>query len=131
MPEGEGQFSYRSNYRTGSGTPRTTWILHHAALFAATRWTNLYFPASWLLRGDFVGGPVAPLFGHGVRDVPVRTAARRGWLAHTRYWRRHPEDAAAPDAPLVCLREAIDLEGQSLGGTPSSRAPNPAAGGVD
>lgn len=61
-------------------------ILHHAAPFAVTRWTNLYFP------GDIVGGPVARLFGEGVRDIEL-VAASRGWRddlfparSHTRYW---------------------------------------------
>jgi hypothetical protein len=37
---------------------------HHAAPFAVTRWTNLYFKSGvGGLAGDIVAGPVAPLFG--------------------------------------------------------------------
>ena len=38
-------------------------VLHHAAYFALTRWTNLYFP------GDLIGGEVGRLFGSGVLDL--------------------------------------------------------------
>ena len=59
-------------------------ILHHAALFACTRWTNLYFPADPL--AGRVGG--ADRFGLAVKDVrltPVRFRSRSP-LAHTAYW---------------------------------------------
>ena len=42
-----------------------TLILHHAAPFAATRWTNFFF------RDDPIGGPLANVFGYGVKDVAV------------------------------------------------------------
>jgi len=61
-------------------------VPHHAAPFAVTRWTNLYFPSHWLIHGDFIGGPVAGQFGAGVRDEKVRTSACLGFLAHTKYW---------------------------------------------
>ena len=95
--ERPGRFTYTDGER------RT--LLHQAALFAPTRWTNLYFPARMLLRGDAVGGPVAPVFGPGVLDVPVRTSLRWGWLAHTLYW----TPGGAQDTHLRALREAIDL----------------------
>ena len=53
--------------------------LHHAALFAVVEWTNFY------LDGDRIGGPLQPLFGDGVRDVPL-VLHRRRWTNHTRYW---------------------------------------------
>jgi len=84
-------------------------VLNSAALFASTAWTNLYFPSFALVRGDFVGGAVAPLFWDDVRDVPVRTNIWKGWLAHTHYWRRDARDDDLVDAPLVRLREALDL----------------------
>lgn len=108
-PEGKGVFSFEINYQAASGARRTVRVLHHAALFAVARWTNLYFPASRVLHGDPIGGPVARLFGPGVRDVAVQTATWRGWLAHTHYWRRCPKDAGMMDNPLDRLREALDL----------------------
>ena len=63
--------------------------LHHAALFACTRWNNLYFPAAGGFFGDLVGGPMRPWFGSGVRDVPLHSG--NPWIdrtvrAHTSYW---------------------------------------------
>ena len=56
----------------------------------SVRWSNLYFPYSRLIFGDLVGGPLAPAFGPGVRDIPVRPCVD-GWRAttvasHTKYW---------------------------------------------
>jgi hypothetical protein len=98
-------------------------ILHHAAPFAVTRWTNLYFPARRGLFGDIIGGPVAPVFGAGVKDVAVRL--KRDWLnrspgAHVRYWMREREtdpgdlpreaDTADAEPALEALRAAIALD---------------------
>lgn len=76
-------------------------ILHHAALFACTRWTNLYYAS------DPIGGPVGGCdrFGPGVSDVPIPPS---GWqsrtlLAHVRYWSRGEEGARA------ALLDALDL----------------------
>ncbi|AYQ30267.1 hypothetical protein DT070_20995 [Polaromonas sp. SP1] len=80
-------------------------VLHHAALFAVTRWTNLYFPCRALLWGDLVGGPVAGVFGAGVRDVPVRTRRRFGLCSHTFYWRA----ALRGDDHIDKLREAVNV----------------------
>lgn len=61
-------------------------ILHHGAPFAITRWTNLYFP------GDIIGGPVAGVFGKGIKDVELCPASRECLdslvpaRSHTRYW---------------------------------------------
>lgn len=78
--------------------------LHHAAVFAVTRWTNLYFPNQWLLWGDLVGGPVAPVFGAAVRDVPVSTSCRGGLLSHTSYWQPDLQNLH-----ILELRRALDL----------------------
>jgi hypothetical protein len=80
---------------------------NHAAVFAPTRWTNLYFPASWLIKGDLIGGPVAPVFGRGIRDVAVTTTQRGGLLGHTLYW-TCPDSAPAP-GHIAELRRALDL----------------------
>jgi hypothetical protein len=78
---------------------------HHAALFAATVWTNLYFPCRNLIRGDLIGGPIAPQLGLGIRDVPVKTSIWSGLLAHTRYWSAARED----DTHIDELRGALAL----------------------
>jgi hypothetical protein len=78
---------------------------HHAAVFGPTRWTNLYFPCRLLVWGDLIGGALNPLFGAAVRDVPVRTRARLGFLSHTLYWKLTGET----DEHVKALRDALDL----------------------
>lgn len=103
------------------GVPRFTYTwrgdthLHHAALFAPTRWTNLYF------AGDVIGGPMKEALGAGVEDVRL---ARPGWsrcpASHTKYWKAEPRKAEH----LERLREAVNLDckkwlSQALPGNPS------------
>ncbi len=86
--------------------------LHHAAVFACTRWTNLYFPARALVVGDLVGGPLAPVFGGAIKDVAVKTTAWFGLLSHTLYWQPH-----GSDTHVNVLRRALDLldnEGKTI-----------------
>jgi hypothetical protein len=81
--------------------------LHHAGLFACTRWSNLFFPALGGLFGDLAGGPLAPWFGPGVRDLAVRSGnpfVDRTLIAHTSYWKGN-----AP-ASLEPLLDALDLK---------------------
>jgi hypothetical protein len=99
----EGGLTYPVSYDV-HGTRRTIRVLHHGALFAITRWTNLYFP------GDFVGGPLAPLFGPGIEDRPVHD----DWLSftplsHTRYWPRARGHTKATES-IGVLREALGLD---------------------
>jgi hypothetical protein len=78
------QPSFRYPSRPAGSVDRRIHHFHHAAVFAATRWTNIY------AAGDFIGGPVAPVLGAAVRDR--RLGRRYGrWTAlpfvsHTRYW---------------------------------------------
>jgi hypothetical protein len=123
-------YSGRLPFTVGS-RPFSPLYLHHAAAFAVTRWTNLYFPAPLGLFGDIVGGPVSPVMGPGVLDLPVTVGKWKGWLAkswlsHTHYWSErggkqgylgrlttdeaaitHGERPSATEA----LRWAIDLKG--------------------
>src|SRR6185295_10335264 len=75
-------------------------ILHHAALFACTRWTNLYFPADPL--AGRVGG--ADRFGLAVKDVPLtpKRFRSRSPLSHTAYWSEG--ETGARDELLRALR---------------------------
>jgi hypothetical protein len=77
-------------------------ILHHAAVFACTRWTNLFFAS------DLIGGPVAgeALFGYGIKDIKVPAGSwTTRWTprSHVRYWAHAETDA------LRELWEALDL----------------------
>ena len=88
------------------------WQLHHAAPFAAVRWTNIHDPAVLVMLGDLISGAVAPVYGPGVIDVNLRD--RRGQaftFTHTRYWLMR-EEPAPPH--VVALREALDIAGQRL-----------------
>ena len=105
-------YSPRQPLDLGEGKKFTPLFLHHAAPFAATRWTNLYFPTVLGFFGDFVGGPLRPVFGNGIRDVKVRTEGYGGLanitlLAHTEYWR--PADNGDSRLSLPVLREALAL----------------------
>lgn len=83
-------------------TEKKVRVLHHAALFACTRWTNLYFEADPI--GGKVGG--ADRFGVAVADVKLRPQrfGSRTPLAHTAYWSEAETDAR--DALLNALRLA-------------------------
>ncbi|MBL4660111.1 MAG: hypothetical protein JKY19_07125 [Alcanivoracaceae bacterium] len=97
-PVSNPRFSY-SNSSTNGNIP------HHAAPFAATRWSNLYFPCKAIIKGDIVGGPVVPLFGPGIRDVPVESSQQYGLLLHTLYWHAKTDDAKH----LQAFQEVLDL----------------------
>jgi len=109
--DGKGDFSYTVSYDCAAGR-RSSRILHHAGWPACVQWTNLYFPCRYLLFGDAVGGPVAPLFGRGVADIAVKTTVNRGWLTHTHYWTAGACAAeAAADSSILRLRQALDIRG--------------------
>ena len=109
----------------GLGKKFTPLLLHHAAPFAVTRWTNLYFPAAFGLFGDFVGGPLRGVFGLGIRDVEVTLSRWHGLyartpLAHTSYWQREKDQEKERESSgqpgrrvnaLAALRRALDLSG--------------------
>lgn len=97
MDERDGKSFYLDNYVArcdGLEVKASFRVGHHGAAFGPTRWTNLYIPSRWLLAGDPVGGPCAPVFGAGVRDVAIRPSfdgwrrALRGCFpfAHGCYW---------------------------------------------
>lgn len=80
---------------------------HHAAVFAPTVWTNIFYPHFLGIFGDFVSGPVAPLLGPAVRDVrvPIGSPAFR----HLSYWARPRRDGSA----IRALRHALNLRGRN------------------
>jgi hypothetical protein len=79
-------------------------VPHHAAVFAPTVWTNLYFPCRRLIWGDLIGGPVATQLGVGIRDIPVETRIWGGLLSHTFYW-----TARDGDTHVAALRQVLAL----------------------
>ncbi len=98
LPEHTDSFTY--DPKTGEGE-----VPHHAAPFAPVRWTNIYAPRNNLLWGDVIAGPVAPLFGPGVKDVALCGDAAKSFVAHTKYWATGFGD----QEHLEALRAAINL----------------------
>jgi tetratricopeptide (TPR) repeat protein len=101
------------------------WSMHHAAPFAAVRWTNIHDPHRMIFQGDIISGPVAPVFGDGVRDIDLK--ALRGQsrcFSHTGYW-KPTADGSAPH--IDALRKAIDLLDRRDGEIWSTPAPGQSA----
>lgn len=87
------------------------WQLHHAAPFAAVRWTNVHDPARLVFFGDVISSPVARAFGSGVMDIDLR--AERGQslrFSHTRYWWM-PKSGGQTPKHVEILRRVLDLAG--------------------
>ncbi len=96
---------------------------NHAAVFALTRWTNLYFPWRGGFSGDPIGGPLRDTFGKWIVDIPLEPSPRG--VAHNLYLR--PTSATHVES----LRKALQLQ---VAATPNSLIPelvNPASIGAD
>ena len=93
------------------------YYLHHAAAFAATKWTNIYFP------GDFIGGKISKVLGIGINDIKVegkgliyKIISRISPFMHTAYWRNKVAlNQISKDKYLnayKALYEAMDLKNE-------------------
>jgi hypothetical protein len=76
--------------KTAGGSGR---FLHHAAPFASTRWTNLYFDR------DIIGGSIEEL-GTWIDNRPLDS---RGVFPHTKYWQTGRDHTA-----LNCALNLVD-----------------------
>jgi pimeloyl-ACP methyl ester carboxylesterase len=92
---------------------KNAWQLHHAALFAVVRWTNIHDPARLVAFGDLISGPVAPVFGEAIIDVDLKKLrGRQSWrFTHTRYWKL-PRKLDSLPVRIIELRKALDLGGR-------------------
>lgn len=106
-----------NNFQLENGKRFTPLYLHHAAPFAVTRWTNLYFPALFGLFGDGIGGPLRDSFGTGIKDVPVKLKSWRRFTpaAHTAYWKveasaENSQDEGTMFYAIAALKEALALD---------------------
>lgn len=89
------------------------WQLHHAAPYAAIRWTNIYDPAILVAFGDLISGPLGPVFGPGIIDVNLRKIRGQSWcFTHTRYWSLPDGNAGKVPVHIDELRKALDLGGR-------------------
>lgn len=90
MDHEDKHFAFHQQYKTKEGKPVTINVLHHAAQFAVTQWTNIYY------KNDWVGGAMDPVFGNGIRDIELK--AKDKWLrsvpmsTHTKYWSRQESE---------------------------------------
>lgn len=110
---------------------------HHGAMFAFTRWTNIYSPRKWLIFGDIVSGHVGRVFGltarnektgisrkiSGIKDIVVLPEREKNgevksmhsvpFITHTRYWDAMADTGAPvredPPHHIGVLRDALQL----------------------
>lgn len=124
-------FTYRAPEVRGEGNshdetaPR---VPHHGAVFAYTRWTNIYSRSRLLLIGDIVSGPLRRAFGLsrlgreplcGIDDVAVLPNSegspldrRSRLLTHLKYWNcevARVKDLTQTPFHIKALRRALDL----------------------
>ncbi|MGX9142508.1 hypothetical protein [Mesorhizobium sp. 128a] len=89
--------------------------VHHGAVFAATRWTNVFDRGNGWATGDPISGPMTENFGPGVENIQVELKGSLGRVfTHTLYWSLTAtgDEVAAGTAPrshLQVLRDAVDL----------------------
>ena len=111
---GQARYSFRvwDKYSGADGDEHVLRALHHAALFAVTRWTNLYYPTRLAIFGDVAGGPLAGVLGPGILDRSVSTGSWRGRtpLAHHAYWL--DSEGAAKHPAVDELIAALDRGGE-------------------
>jgi hypothetical protein len=92
--------------------PPANWQTHHAAPFAAVRWTNIYDPARFIFFGDIISGPLAPKFGKAIVDINLADKRGQAWtFTHTDYWSLDGRKGASA-ANIAELRRALNLAGQ-------------------
>jgi hypothetical protein len=80
-------------------------ILHHGALFAPTRWTNLWY------ANDPVSGPLRPAFGLGICDIRLPDAPFWPLKSHLSYWRRMTS-SCQPESTRILADILRDWHGQ-------------------
>ncbi|MER9347866.1 hypothetical protein [Mesorhizobium sp. M0227] len=106
-----GTVLYQEGRNRSSGKPQRA--VHHGAVFAATRWTNIFDRGNGWLTGDPISGPMAENFGPGVENIQVELRGCLGRVfTHTLYWSLTATGVEVGDRPrlhLAVLRDAVDL----------------------
>jgi hypothetical protein len=104
-------------------------VVYEGAPFAVVRWTNLWFPAALWFFGDWFGGPLGPLFGPGIQDMPLRRNLPWRWVpgyAHSLYF---PLRDSQEGSARAALRQALDLPATHwLSRTRGAPRPDPRTG---
>lgn len=80
--EAQHTLSYKISLKFSDKNTEEIKVPHHAALFALTSWTNIWF------KNDYVGGPMKQSFGQAVNDIGLSSKTRPvfPFLSHTSYW---------------------------------------------
>jgi hypothetical protein len=76
-------------YEAKDDDGKTVRHFHHAAPFAAVRWTNIFDKRRLILFGDLISGPLRENFGEGIADRRVRIekpGLLKRFFTHTKYW---------------------------------------------
>lgn len=110
---GRTRFSYCRQHGQSDDPDAGPRAPHNAAVFAAVSWTNIYFPAQGILRGDLVGGSASNVFGPGVRDIAARAPTYGGWTPHLQYFDLEADPRPWGDPSWMDHREAL-REGVAL-----------------
>lgn len=110
------------NYQLADGQKRTMFTLRDNAVFASTRWTNIYFTTRYGLLGDPIAGPLAGLFGPAVVDYRIAPAPGR-WLAHCDYWLGERPKWKPSNPALEALSRALELDLKEIVGEPTGAKP--------
>ncbi|ESZ43956.1 hypothetical protein X731_21715 [Mesorhizobium sp. L2C054A000] len=104
-------------YREGHSQGKAQRAVHHGAVFAATRWTNVYDRGNGWATGDPISGPMTENFGPGVENIQIELRSSLGRIfTHTLYWSSTANGVeialpagTAPRSHLQVLRDAVDL----------------------
>ncbi|WP_281556361.1 hypothetical protein [Thalassomonas sp. RHCl1] len=98
--------------------------LHHGAVFAPVRWTNIYMTYECLIKGDLISGPVSSNFSYSelnidkstlsppknnehtpIKEIKISYEYVKDGFTHTEYWK----STIADDKHLKALRSALQL----------------------
>ncbi|MDP3548321.1 MAG: hypothetical protein Q8S29_19270 [Phreatobacter sp.] len=94
-PGETGRVLFGRNAAGDRRAPESRPRLQHSAMFALTCWTNLYFAQRFVVKGDFIGGPINDRLSPGTLNVPLSTTLLGGYFNHTHYWQREADQKAA------------------------------------
>ncbi|WP_133468853.1 hypothetical protein [Paraglaciecola marina] len=98
--------------------------LHHGAVFAPVKWTNIFMPHKNFLKGDLISGPVGKNFSYvdievdtlsmtppsnltstPIKELELDYKKVKNSFTHTKYW----QSSEISDEHLVELRKALAL----------------------
>jgi len=84
LDQEDNHFAFSVPYKSVAGNALNIQCCHHAAHFAITQWTNIFFVNDW------IGGRLAGEFGPGILDIELtacdKLTARIPLASHTKYW---------------------------------------------